>query len=103
LAVIFRTRLIFIDNFFDCFSASTALWVLSRGGHLVPTSLPGYSTHTHTHTHKHTHTHMRYPSSFVLQRKATLCTPPHTHTRTYPPALTCNHKAPLPLSPLDLV
>ena len=57
----------------------------------------------HTHTHTHTHTHMRYPSSFVLQRKATLRTPPHTHTRTYPPALTCNHKAPLPLSPPDLV
>jgi hypothetical protein len=69
---------------------------LGLGSH-VARQLAPTPTSTNTHTHP-PHTHMRYPSSSVLQRKPALRTPLHTHARTYPPALTCNHKAPLPLS-----
>jgi hypothetical protein len=59
--------------------------------------LRGCATHTHTHT-----CGTQVVLSYNVRR---LYAPPHTHThiRTYPPALTCNHKAPLPLSPPDLV
>jgi hypothetical protein len=49
------------------------------------------------------HTHTCGTQVVLSYNVSRLYAPLHTHARTYPPALTCNHKAPLPLSPPDLV